>query len=132
MDQVRLISLRAILPAGEAKPAGNLTALLGQHQINIIDFCSEFNDLTSNLENSLELNVEIFKYEDKSSVIVVKKPSAFFLLKQVLSDKNSITLENLFDVVRVYSYFFAEEENDLANVCKVLLSLIKIKRIVIV
>jgi len=130
MEQKKYITLRVMLPAGEAKAAGSLTAMLGQHQINIMDFCTEFNDLTSNLEEGLMFSVEVYRFEDKTYKIKIKKPNLALFVKQVLVvEKKQIKMESLFDLIRIYSEFGVE---DLNEVSKFFFSLLKTMKINIV
>jgi len=126
MEQNKYITLRTMLPAGEVKAAGSLTAMLGQHQINIMEFCSEFNDLTINLEEGLLMNVEVYRFEDKTYRIKIKGPVVTFLLKQVLDNKQYIKKEVLFDLIKIYSEFSQE---NIVEVSKMILSLIRMMKI---
>lgn len=70
------------VPAGEANPAPPVGPALGQHGLNIMDFCKAFNDRTKDAEKGMRLPVVITVYTDKSFDFVVKTPPASLLLKK--------------------------------------------------
>lgn len=69
------------LPAGKANPAPPVGPALGQHGVNIMGFCKEYNAKTSNMAGSI-IPVEIIIYQDKSFTLVLKTPPATDLLKK--------------------------------------------------
>ena len=69
------------IPAGSANPAPPVGPALGQHGINIMQFCKAFNDATKGKEG-LILPVVINVYEDRSFDFVIKSPPASVLLKR--------------------------------------------------
>jgi large subunit ribosomal protein L11 len=66
--------------AGEANPSPPIGPALGQHGLNIMDFCKAFNDRTKNMEKGLPLPVVIAVYSDKSFTFIIKTPPASVLL----------------------------------------------------
>jgi large subunit ribosomal protein L11 len=68
-------------PGGQANPSPPVGPALGQHGINIMEFCKAFNEKTKNRQG-LILPVEIEIYEDKSFSFIVKTPPTSILLKQ--------------------------------------------------
>lgn len=68
------------IPGGQANPAPPVGPALGQHQVNIMQFCQAFNADTSDRQGVV-LPVEITVYEDRSFTYVIKKPPAAVLLK---------------------------------------------------
>ncbi|MDD2807712.1 MAG: 50S ribosomal protein L11 [Patescibacteria group bacterium] len=69
------------IPAGQANPAPPVGPALGQHGLNIAEFCAKFNDATK--KNSGELTpVEITVYVDRTYTFITKTPPASELLKQ--------------------------------------------------
>jgi len=70
------------IPAGGATPAPPVGPALGEHKLNIMDFCKKFNDATKDQEKGLLIPVQIFVYMDKSFDFVLKKPPASELLKR--------------------------------------------------
>ncbi len=69
------------IPAGQANPAPPVGPALGQHQVNIMDFCQKFNAATQQQAGTI-VPVEITVYEDRSFDFITKTPPAAFLLLQ--------------------------------------------------
>lgn len=69
------------ISAGKANPAPPVGPALGQHGINIMGFCKEYNEKTANQAGSI-IPVEITVYEDRSFSFVLKTPPASDLLKK--------------------------------------------------
>ncbi|MBI2916810.1 MAG: 50S ribosomal protein L11 [Chloroflexi bacterium] len=69
------------LPAGQATPAPPVGPALGQHGVNIMAFCKDYNSRTTNLTGSI-VPVEITIYEDRSFTFTLKSPPASDLLKK--------------------------------------------------
>ncbi len=67
--------------AGAATPAPPVGPALGQHGVNIMDFCKQYNAATEN-QRGLVIPVEISVYEDRSFTFVTKTPPAAVLLKK--------------------------------------------------
>lgn len=70
------------IPAGEANPAPPVGPALGQHGLNIQDFCKSFNAKTEKLEKGVKVPVVITVYNDKSFDFVVKTAPASILIKK--------------------------------------------------
>jgi len=68
-------------PAGQANPAPPVGPALGQHGVNIMEFCKKFNEMSRSQEG-LTLPVVISVYEDKSFSFIVKSPPCSVLLKR--------------------------------------------------
>lgn len=71
------------IEAGKATPAPPVGPALGQHGVNIMAFCKEYNDQTASQAGSI-VPVEITIYEDRSFIFVTKTPPAADLLKRAL------------------------------------------------
>jgi len=74
-------TIKLYCPAGQANPAPPVGPALGQHGLNIMDFCKKFNEKTKGQEG-LILPVVITAYEDKSFNFIIKSPPCSVLLKR--------------------------------------------------
>jgi len=70
------------VPAGAANPSPPVGPALGQHGLNIMEFCKAFNAQTQDVENGLPLPVVIVVYTDKSFTFEIKTPPAAVLLRK--------------------------------------------------
>ena len=70
--------------AGEANPSPPVGPALGQHGVNIMEFCKAFNAKTSDLEKGLPTPVVISVYSDRSFTFITKTPPASILLKKAV------------------------------------------------
>ncbi len=70
--------------AGQANPSPPVGPALGQHGVNIMEFCKAFNAQTQNLEPGLPIPVIITVYNDRSFTFVTKTPPASILIKKAL------------------------------------------------
>ena len=81
MPKVVKTTIKLQCPAGQANPAPPVGPALGQHGVNIMEFCKQFNEKTKGREG-LVLPAVITVYEDRSFTFIVKSPPASILLKQ--------------------------------------------------
>lgn len=72
------------VPAGQANPAPPVGPSLGQHGLNIMEFCKQFNEKSKN-QQGLILPVVITAFEDRSFTFIIKSPPASVLLKRACS-----------------------------------------------
>lgn len=78
--------------AGEANPSPPIGPALGQHGVNIMEFCKAFNAKTQSVEKGLPLPVVISVYPDRSITFIIKTPPAsVLLLKAAKLEKGSAT-----------------------------------------
>ena len=70
------------VPAGAASPSPPVGPALGQHGVNLMDFCNAFNSKTNELEKNLPVPVVITVYEDRSFDFILKTTPASVLLKK--------------------------------------------------
>jgi len=108
-------SIRVVIPAGEAKAGPPLGPILGQHQINMVEFCKEFNARTADYEPGVPIRVLIVKFKEgnqtKYDMIFRGIPTNFLIDQGVMMEDNpssssssqltQIPIENLFDIVRI-------------------------------
>ncbi len=71
------------VPAGKANPSPPVGPALGQHGVNIMEFCKTFNAQTQNLEQGMPVPVVITVYADRSFTFITKTPPASVLLKKI-------------------------------------------------
>ncbi|MDJ0861519.1 MAG: 50S ribosomal protein L11 [Gammaproteobacteria bacterium] len=70
------------VPAGQANPSPPVGPALGQHGVNIMEFCKAFNAQTQSLEQGLPIPVVITVYSDRSFTFITKTPPASVLLRK--------------------------------------------------
>ena len=84
-----LTLIKLQIPGGQANPAPPVGPALGQHGVNIMEFCKSFNAQTAQ-ENGRITPVEITVYEDRSFTFITKTPPAAVLIKEAAGiDKGS-------------------------------------------
>ncbi len=99
------------VPAGKANPSPPVGPALGQHGLNIMEFCKAFNAATQDNEPGLPTPVIITVYSDRSFTFVTKTPPAAVLLKKaagiksgssspLLSKVGTVTREQLEEIAR--------------------------------
>ena len=76
-----VVQIKLHVPAGQANPAPPVGPALGQHGVNIMQFCKQFNEQTKGREG-LILPAVISVYEDKSFDFIIKSPPSSVLLKK--------------------------------------------------
>jgi large subunit ribosomal protein L11 len=79
-----LTLIKLQIPGGQANPAPPVGPALGQHGVNIMEFCKAFNAQTQ-AENGRIIPVEITVFEDRSFTFITKTPPAAVLIKEALS-----------------------------------------------
>ena len=70
------------VPAGQANPSPPVGPALGQHGVNIMEFCKAFNAKTQSMENGMPIPVIITVYADRSFTFITKTPPAAVLLRK--------------------------------------------------
>lgn len=113
-------TIKLYCPAGQANPAPPVGPALGQHGVNIMDFCKKFNEMTKSQEG-LILPVVISVYEDKTFSFIVKSPPCSVLLKRACGlakasgapnkeKVGKVTRDQILEIVKMKSKDFNTEE----------------------
>jgi large subunit ribosomal protein L11 len=89
------------VPAQAANPSPPVGPALGQHGVNIMEFCKAFNAQSQNYEKNLPLPVVITVYADRSFTFIIKTPPAVALLKKILGIKSGSGTPNTKKVATV-------------------------------
>ncbi len=80
--------------AGQANPSPPVGPALGQHGVNIMEFCKAFNAQTQGLEQGMPIPVVITVYSDRSFTFITKTPPAAVLLKKAAGIKSGSGVPN--------------------------------------
>ena len=100
------------VPAGQANAGPPIGPALGQHGVNIMDFCKAFNAETQNAEAGMPVSVVITVYTDRSFTFITKTPPVSFLLRKAagiekgsgepnLNKVGKITREQLEEIAKI-------------------------------
>ena len=89
------------VPAGAANPSPPVGPALGQHGLNIVEFCKAFNAQTESLEKNMPVPVVITVYNDRSFTFVTKTPPASVLLKKAAGIQKGSGVPNMNKVGKV-------------------------------
>lgn len=76
--------IKLIVPAGSANPSPPIGPALGQHGVNIMEFCKAFNAKTEKMEKGMPLPVVITVYKDRSFTFIMKKAPNTYYIKKAL------------------------------------------------
>lgn len=79
-----IAQIKLQIPAGQANPAPPVGPALGQHGVNIMEFCKTFNERTSK-EQGMIIPVVLTVYKDRSFSFITKTPPAVVLIKKALN-----------------------------------------------
>lgn len=104
--------IRLTVLAGQAKPVAPVGPALGQHRLNIMAFCKDFNARTQNIKPDVPMSVIVTAYKDNSFVFTVKSPSVSYFLKkaaglQLASRKpghqivGQVTVKHVYEIAKI-------------------------------
>lgn len=82
------------VPAGQANPSPPVGPALGQHGVNIMEFCKAFNAQSQGMEQGMPIPVVITVYNDRSFTFITKTPPASILLKKAAGIKSGSGVPN--------------------------------------
>ncbi len=89
------------VPAGQANPSPPVGPALGQHGVNIMEFCKTFNAQTQSVEQGLPIPVVITVYSDRSFTFITKTPPASVLLRKAIGIEKGSSNPNVEKVGKV-------------------------------
>jgi len=93
--------IRLQVPAGKANPSPPVGPALGQHGVNIMEFCKAFNADTQNIEVGMPIPVVITVYSDRSFTFIKKTPPAAVLLRKAANIEKGSAVPNANKVGKV-------------------------------
>lgn len=109
------VTLKMLLLVGEAKNNSILGPLLGQHQLNILSFCNDFNKKSLEIyELGVEIPVFVTLHKDKTYTISMRFPLLSFYLEQICFENEGYKVENLYDILKILSFFLKKEEENVS------------------
>lgn len=89
------------IPAGQATPAPPVGPALGEHKLNIMDFCKRFNEATKGETPGVVIPVVISAYMDRSFDFILKQPPAAELIKMAAGIKSGSAQPNRTKVAKI-------------------------------
>jgi len=89
------------IPAGQATPAPPVGPALGEHKLNIMDFCKKFNDATKGETPGVIIPVVISVYMDRSFSFILKQPPAAELIKMAAGIESGSPEPNRIKVAKI-------------------------------
>jgi large subunit ribosomal protein L11 len=93
--------IRLQVPAGKANPSPPVGPALGQHGVNIMEFCKAFNADTQGMEEGMPIPVVITVYSDRSFTFIKKTPPAAVLLRKAAKIEKGSAVPNATKVGKV-------------------------------
>jgi large subunit ribosomal protein L11 len=93
--------IRLQVPAGKANPSPPVGPALGQHGVNIMEFCKAFNADTQSMEAGMPVPVIITVYSDRSFTFIKKTPPAAVLLRKAAGIEKGSAVPNATKVGKV-------------------------------
>lgn len=105
-----LAKIKIHIPAGEAKPSPPVGPALGQHGVNIMEFCKAFNAATDK-QRGYKIPVQITVYSDRSFTFITKSPPASTLLIKAAGIEKGSSIPNKDKVAKLTK----EQLKDIAN-----------------
>ena len=101
MAKTAIAKIKLHIPAGQATPAPPVGPALGEHKLNIMDFCKKFNEATKNETPGLIIPVVISVYRDSTFDFILKQPPAAELIKMAAGIQSASPEPNRIKVAKV-------------------------------
>jgi hypothetical protein len=96
-----IVTMKQLIPAGEAKPIAPLGVILSQYYLNLAEFCKNFNNLTNLYEDGILIPTKIIKgLRSKEYQLYFKQPTISFLLDCISTNYHEFYITNLYDILR--------------------------------
>jgi ribosomal protein L11 len=125
-----MVTLRQLIPAGEAKPVPPLSVIPGQYYLNLNDFCKDFNSKTSDWENGVILPTIVKKgLRAKDYKLLIAPPSISSLICNGRYSRKAITISVLYDIVRIKALLMHKPLRIVARLVFATLSTVHIRKI---
>eukprot|EP00245_Coleochaete_scutata_P005949 TRINITY_DN19996_c0_g1_i1.p2 TRINITY_DN19996_c0_g1~~TRINITY_DN19996_c0_g1_i1.p2 ORF type:complete len:155 (+),score=36.32 TRINITY_DN19996_c0_g1_i1:222-686(+) len=121
--------IRLVVNAGQAKPAPPVGPALGQHGLNLMGFCKEFNAKTQHLKPDVPVPCRVTAYKDRTFDFTIKSPSAMFFLKKAAGIMGGtgnaghetagvVTLKHVYEIAKIKQQDPDEQYVPLESICK--------------
>lgn len=122
-------TVKLIVPAGQAKPSPPVGPAIGQHGLNIMEFCKNFNDKTKIFKSDTLIAADVKIFEDKTYELFIKLPSnKTFIFKALTIGHGSaepgkqcigkISVKTIYEIAKYRKLL--GDGNDLPALCKML------------
>ncbi|KAL2634592.1 hypothetical protein R1flu_006071 [Riccia fluitans] len=104
--------IRLVVNAGQAKPAPPVGPALGQHRLNLMAFCKDFNARTQHMKPDVPVSVTVTAYTDSTFDFTVKSPSVSYFLKKAAGLQSGggkaghevagvVTVKHIFEIAKI-------------------------------
>jgi len=96
-----MVTLRQLIPAGEAKPVAPLGVILSQYYLNLAEFCKDYNSKTQEWEEGVLLPVKVKKgLRAKEYKLLIYTPTFSFLIENAIDDRG-LSITAAYDIIRI-------------------------------
>jgi len=125
------VTLKQVIPAGEAKTYAPLGIILPQYYINLNEFATHFNKESANWQDGVTLPVKVKKgLRAKEYTLFVNPPTMAFFIRNAMEDNsNYITVMAVWDIVRIKQKYFKNSFQETASLVLSVLKTCKIRKI---
>jgi large subunit ribosomal protein L11 len=123
MSKETIGKIKLTIPAKKATPSPPVGPMLGQHGINIMTFCKEFNSATSKFRDGTFVVTSITLFKDKSYLSIVKGPPIKQIIHEIIKKRTSnpkkliITLKEIYEISKYRQLHLKFKKDDLKSIC---------------